>query len=103
MISAPVFAEPVACPGRDEAFLNTFLKNTGVIVDWDLDESVWRAAGRAFHSYATRRRKQGGSGPRLILADFLIGAHALERGCELLTLGARLYGAAFPRLRTFGV
>lgn len=38
-------------------------------------------------------------GPRRILADFLIGAHALQRGAALLTLDDRVYRAAFPNVR----
>ena len=99
MVSAPVFAELMACPGRDEGFLNSFFQDTGILIDWNLDEAVWRAAGRGFHAYAARRRRQRDSGPRRILADFLIGAHALERGSQLLTLDDRVYRAAFPGLR----
>lgn len=99
MISAPVFAELMACPGRDERFLDAFFQDTGITIEWDLDETVWRAAGRGFQAYAARRRKQGQSGPRRILADFLVGAHALEKGYGLLTLDDRLYRAAFPGLR----
>jgi predicted nucleic acid-binding protein len=99
IISAPVFAELLACPGRHEAFLDKFLQDTGIALEWDLDESVCRTAGRAFQAYAVRRRKQGDSGPRRILADFLIGAHASGRGCELLTLDDRMYRTAFPGLK----
>jgi len=99
IIAAPVFAELMACPGRDEAFLNSFFEDTGIMIDWDLDEAVWRAAGRAFQAYATRRREHGDSGPRRILADFVIGAHAAQKGFQLLTLDDRLYRAAFPGLR----
>jgi predicted nucleic acid-binding protein len=99
VISAPVFAELLACPGRDEAFVDIFLQDTGIAVEWELYESVWRTAGRAFQSYATRRRKHADAGPRRILADFVIGAHALEKGFELLTLDDRMYRAAFPGLR----
>jgi hypothetical protein len=88
----------MAAPGRTETFLNSFLEDTGVAVDWNLDEDVWRSAGRAFQSYAERRRKQRDSGSRRILADFLIGAHAFTRGYRLLTLDERLYRAAFPSL-----
>jgi predicted nucleic acid-binding protein len=42
--------------------------------------------------------QQRDTGPRRILADFLIGAHACERGYRLLTLDDRLYRAAFPDL-----
>ncbi len=98
VVSAPVFAELIAAPGRTESFVSSFLEETGIAIDWDLGEAVWRSAGRAFQSYAERRRKQRDSGARRILADFLIGAHALIRGYRLLTLDERLYRTAFPGL-----
>jgi predicted nucleic acid-binding protein len=88
----------MAMPRRNEAFLDGFLRDTGISVDWDLDESIWRAAGQAFQGYANRRRGHRDAGPRRILADFLIGAHALQREFRFLTLDAGLYRAAFPRL-----
>jgi predicted nucleic acid-binding protein len=98
VIAAPVFAELLAAPSRNEAFLDSFFGETGISVDWKLNEAVWRTAGRAFQLYAARRRKQRGSGQRRILADFLIGAHAVQNGFRLLTLDHHLYRAAFPRL-----
>jgi predicted nucleic acid-binding protein len=98
VIPAPVFAELLACPGRNEAFLDAFLKDTGISVDWNLDEAVWRTAGRAFQNYAARRRKQRDDGRRRILADFLIGAYAPVKRCHLLTLDDRLYRVSFPGL-----
>jgi predicted nucleic acid-binding protein len=98
VIAAPVFAELLAAPSRDEAFLDSFCRETGISVDWNLDEVIWRTAGRAFQLYVARRRKQRRSGQRRILADFLIGAHAIENGFRLLTMDHRLYRAAFPRL-----
>lgn len=98
VIAAPVFAELLALPSRKEAFLDSFFRQTGISVDWDLHEAIWRAAGRAFQAYVARRRKQRELGSRRILADFLIGAHALQNGFGLLTLDDRLYRAAFPRL-----
>jgi predicted nucleic acid-binding protein len=99
VIAAPVFAELLACPGRDEQFLTTFFSDTGITVEWVLDESTWRAAGLAFQAYAAQRRKQRDSGPRRILADFLIGAHALQKKYHLLTLDDRIYRTAFPTLK----
>lgn len=98
VIAAPVFAELLAAPSRNEAFLDSFCRDTGISVDWNLDEAVWRSAGRAFQLYVARRKRQRDAGPRRILADFLIGAHALVNGFRLLTLDDRLYRAAFPRL-----
>src|ERR1022692_4697224 len=77
-LTPAVFAELMAAPGRSESFLDSFFEETGISIDWALDESVWRTAGRAFQGYVARRRKQRDAGPRRILADFLIGAHALE-------------------------
>ena len=98
VVAAPVFSELIAAPGRTENFVASFFEETSIAVDWALSEAVWRSAGRAFQSYAERRRKQRDSGARRILADFLIGAHALAGGYRLLTLDKGLYRAAFPRL-----
>jgi len=99
VVAAPVFAELTAAPGRSEAFVDSFLNENGIAIDWDFDEQIWRSAGRAFQAYAGRRRKQRDSGPRRLLADFLIGAHANLRGYRLLTLDERLHRAAFPTLK----
>lgn len=96
--AAPVFAELIAAPGRSEAFVGSFFEDTGIGVDWELPGQIWRLAGRAFQTYAERRRKQRDTGARRILADFVIGAHAAANGCRLLTLDDRLYRSSFPTL-----
>ena len=96
--AAPVFAELIATPGRDEPFVDSFLEETGIGVDWELTEQIWRLAARAFQGYAQRRRRQRDPGARRILADFIIGAHAVANGCRLLTLDDQLYRTAFPTL-----
>jgi predicted nucleic acid-binding protein len=98
VVAAPVFAELMAAPGRSEGFVTSFLDDTGIAIDWDLTQPVWRSAGRAFQAYAERRRRQRTSGPRRILADFVIGAHAHTRGYRLLTLDEGVYRAAFSSL-----
>ena len=98
-VAAPVFAELVAGPGRTESFVNGFFEDTGIAIDWELSQAIWRSAGRAFRGYAERRRKQRDFGTRRILADFLIGAHAAAHDYRLLTLDERLYRAAFPTLK----
>jgi predicted nucleic acid-binding protein len=89
----------MAFAGRTESFLDTFFLETGIAVDWRLEERVWRAAGQAFQSYVSRRRRQREPGPRRILADFLIGAYAARYFYPLLTLDEGVYRAAFPALR----
>lgn len=75
-----------------------FCEEAGIAVEWEIGERAWRAAGAAFQVYAARRRRQKGAEARRILADFVIGAHALVNGYKLLTLDARMYEAPFPRL-----
>jgi hypothetical protein len=98
VICGAVYAELLAGPGRTEAFLDQFCDETHIAVEWELREKIWRAAGTAFQGYGVRRRKQKGAAPRRIIADFLIGAHALVMGYRLLTLDGRVYLASFPRL-----
>jgi predicted nucleic acid-binding protein len=99
VICGAVYAELRAAPGRTEAFIDRFCEETGIAVEWEIGERAWRVAGAAFQGYAERRRKQKGAEARRILADFVIGAHALVNGYKLLTLDAGVYQASFPRLR----
>ncbi|MBI5085541.1 MAG: PIN domain-containing protein [Acidobacteria bacterium] len=99
IISAPVYCELIAAPGRKREAVDRFLEDTGVAVDWGISEPVWRAAGVAFQAYAVRRRRQMETGPRRLLADFLIGAHALHAAGRLLTMDEGLYESAFPALK----
>jgi predicted nucleic acid-binding protein len=98
-VAAPVFAELIAAPGRTEAFVGGFFDDSGIAIDWELSERVWRSAGNAFRSYAERRRNHRDFGLRRILADFLIGAHAVDHSYPLLTADVHLYRAAFPTLK----
>lgn len=72
--------------------------HAGIRVEWELKERIWRTAGAAFQGYVARRKKHRGAEPRRSLADFLIGAHALESGYRLLTADSGVYRASFPRL-----
>lgn len=98
VVAAPVYGELLAFPSRNESFLDRFFSDTRIFVDWNLNESVWRVAGRAFQASAARRRRHRDPGPRRILADFLIGAHALQNGYSLLTLDEHFFRVAFPHL-----
>jgi predicted nucleic acid-binding protein len=99
IVSAPAFAELSGDPNRSEAELDAFFAETGISIDWNLEEEIWREAGKAYRGYVQRRRSSSSATPRRILADFLIGAHALVRNYSLLTLDKRLYAAAFPKLK----
>lgn len=99
LISPFVFAELHAYPGMTEALVHKFLKATGVVIDYRLEEKVWTETGLRFARYATRRRQATGQGPRRVLADFLIGAHALVQADRLLTLDPKVYRQDFPEVR----
>jgi len=98
VISAVVYAELLAEQQRNEAFVDGFCNEARIEVEWEVTERIWREAGRAYQGYARRRRRHRGGRPRRILADFVIGAHALVSGYRLLTLDAGVYAASFPRL-----
>lgn len=99
LIAAPVFAEIAAAPGRGHATIEALLGQNGIQIEWHLEEAVWRLAALGYRGYAERRRAQPGDpGPRRILADFLIGAHATLHAAALITFDTNVYRAAFPGL-----
>ncbi len=98
VICGAVFGELLACPSRTEEFVNGFLDDAEISVDWSSSETIWRNAGAAFQKYAARRRRQKSDDPRRILTDFYIGAHALCNDYRLLTLDDKIYRKAFPKL-----
>jgi predicted nucleic acid-binding protein len=83
-ISAPVYAELLAIPESSKAGLDTFIAESGIRVDWEISPSSWTVARLVFAAYARRRKRAKIDAPRRILADFVIGAHALVVG-HLLT------------------
>jgi len=64
----------------------------GLRID-DIDHASAFAAGQRFRAY-----RAGSSDRTAILADFLIGAHALERSAALLTRDSGIYRRHFPEL-----
>lgn len=97
-VSPVVYAELAA--GRDYAAVDGFFSAKEIGVDWDQGMEVWREAGIRYGRYARdRRRQRGDTGPRRILADFLIGAHALHKADALLTSDTKIFASYFPELR----
>lgn len=98
VICGAVFGELLAGPGRTEEFVDQFVRDTDIRVDWSSTEAVWRTAGSAFQKYATQRLRRKSGVPRRILTDFYIGAHAYHNGYALLTLDEGIFRKAFPKL-----
>ena len=99
LISPFAFAELLAHPNMTAGDVHSFLDATGVVIDYKLEEKVWSIAGLRYARYAVRRRQTTGEGPRRLLADFLIGAHALVQAERLLTLNPKRYSQDFQELR----
>ena len=99
VICAPVDVELLAHPKAAQSFVDDFLSATSIVVDFLLDEQVWRSAGEAFTAYAGRRRASDGGQPKRLLVDFLVGAHATLNADRLCTLDETRYATAFPKLK----
>jgi predicted nucleic acid-binding protein len=99
LICAPVYAELLAYPGASKSFVDRFLDDTSITVDFELSKDIWTVAGEAFAAYAERRRKDKAGQPKRLLVDFVVGAHAQAVANRLLTLDAERYRSAFSKLR----
>jgi predicted nucleic acid-binding protein len=101
LVSATVFAELLAYPNATESFIRDFFTQTGVTVDFHFSEAVWTESGRRFARYAKRRRQSTGKSPKRLLADFLVGSHALLQADRLMTLDQTRYKQDFSELRLY--
>lgn len=98
VVCAPVYVELIAHPLVPAGFVDKFLAEAGIVIEFDLDESIWRKAAEGFAAYVQRRRRSGGTSPKRVLPDFIIAAHALLRADRLLTLDPTRYRQDFPGL-----
>jgi predicted nucleic acid-binding protein len=103
VISPAVYAEFLAHPILTEPDINEFLSQTGIQIDMQLHDATWVEAGRRFAQYARARRRSSGDGPRRLLADFIIGAHALIQADRLMTLDDSHFRRYFPELVLYPV
>ena len=97
-----VYSELLGFPGRDSKEVRRFLLALDIEIDWQTEERDWELAGIAYQAYVNRRRTSGIGSSRRIATDFLIGAHALNRGYVLLTNDKGVYRTSFPSLKIQG-
>jgi predicted nucleic acid-binding protein len=103
VLSPPAFAECLAHPFYTEAQIESFFADTGITVDLRLLDDIWALAGRRYRQYSVRRRQFQPEPPRRILADFLVGAHALLQADQLITLDTNFYRTNYPELRLYPI
>lgn len=99
LIAPVVYVELLAYPKATESFVNGFLSETGITVDFQMEQAVWVDAGRRFAQYADQRRKSGSGESKRLLADFLVGSHALLQADRLMSLDPARYKQYFPELK----
>jgi predicted nucleic acid-binding protein len=116
IISEPVYAE-LAAHFPDMRDLGEFLTDVGLRLEESKPEALYRA-GRAWRQYIQRRPvalacPQCGTSQQVrcsrcgtaiqprqhVVADFIIGAHALVHADRLLTRDRGYYATYFPELR----
>jgi len=99
VICAAVYAELLAHPSASPKFVNNFLSDTNITIDFQIDEPIWRDAASHFATYAERRRRSGGGAAKRLLVDFVIAAHARLKADQLMTLDPERYRKDFRNLR----
>lgn len=92
-----VFSEALCIPDMTLAELQLICSDFGIAVDWQMPPEVWYQAGLA---RARRLKFQVmPTEPKRIIADFLIGSHALVRDYHLCTFNPKDFRTSLPNLR----
>jgi predicted nucleic acid-binding protein len=99
VVSGPVFVEISAHPRVNVRFVQKFLDEMTIAVDFEIGEDIWHLAATTFAAYAIRRRRSRGGLPKRLLVDFIVASHALLKADRLMTRDANRYRQDFPNLR----
>ncbi|MGH9412221.1 MAG: type II toxin-antitoxin system VapC family toxin [Terriglobales bacterium] len=98
IVAGVVYAELLARPNSSIGLVNEYLISTGIEIALETSAELWEQAGSAYADYCRRRSQSGGGESKRLLADFIIGAHAMRNADRLATLDPARYRAAFPDL-----
>jgi predicted nucleic acid-binding protein len=102
VICPVVYAEMLANSMLDTDQVDELLSSIHAVVDTGFDLEIWKVAGLRFREYGRQRRISGGGEARRLLADFVVGSHALSRAEQLLTFDGGTYASYFPELPVIG-
>ena len=95
LVVCPTVVAELAVHFDRQVALQAFLRDTGLrVLPFALE--ALHLAGRSWKAYLRRTPRANG---RMVLADFLVGAHAMVQADRLLTRDRDFYRASFPKLK----
>ncbi len=100
LVCGAVYAEICAGSPLDARDVAGHLRDAHIRIDTVVPLDAWRSAGERYREHTKRRDRSGVATPRRILTDFIIGAHAVALGANvvLVTSDAAFFRRAFPSL-----
>ena len=99
ILSPVAYAEAFAIPNFVEEVFESFLQKLSIYVDLEpLGAGYWETVGQVHAEYHRRRKQHGITGQKRVLADFMIGAHAIERKAVLISFDPKIYKSFFRDL-----